>query len=131
MRQQVFADPSARQRLEGIIHPLVSAEVARQTEAAQQAGCALLVFDIPLLVESGRWRKQLDKVLVVDCQVATQVGRVMQRSSWTQAMAEDVIASQASREQRLAAADFVIYNDTATLDELAVQVGHMVQHITL
>ena len=111
MRQRVFADRSARQQLEAIIHPLVSTESARQTEAAREAGCALLVLDIPLLVESSRWRKQLDRVLVVDCEVTTQINRVMQRSGWTQAMVENVIASQATRTQRLAAADLVIYHD--------------------
>ena len=131
MRQRVFADPNARQQLEAIIHPLVSSESARQTEAAREAGCALLVFDIPLLVESSRWRKQLDRVLVVDCEVTTQISRVMQRSGWTQVMVENVIASQATRTQRLAAADLVIYNDELALDDLARQVRQILQRITL
>ena len=131
MRQRVFADPSARQQLEAIIHPLVSSESVRQTEAAREAGCAMLVFDIPLLVESSRWRKQLDKVLVVDCEVTTQISRVMQRSGWTQAMVENVIASQATRAQRLEAADLVIYNNELALDDLAGQVRRMLQRITL
>jgi len=131
MRQRVFADRSIRQQLEAIIHPLVSTESARQTEAAREAGCALLVLDIPLLVESSRWRKQLDRVLVVDCEVTTQINRVMQRSGWTQAMVENVIASQATRTQRLAAADLVIYNDELALDDLAKQVRQMLQRITL
>jgi dephospho-CoA kinase len=131
MRQRVFADPNVKLQLEAIIHPLVSSEAARQTEAARQAGCALLVFDIPLLVESKRWRQQLDKVLVVDCEEATQISRVMQRSAWTQVMVENVMASQATRAQRLAAADLVIYNDGLTLDELAVQVSQIMRRITL
>ena len=131
MRQCVFADPSTRQQLEAIIHPLVSSESVRQTEAAREAGCALLVFDIPLLVESSRWRNQLDRMLVVDCEVTTQISRVMQRSGWTQAMVKNVIASQASRTQRLAAADLVIYNDELALEDLAGQVRQMLQRITL
>lgn len=131
VRQRVFADSNARQQLEDIIHPLVSSESARQTEAAREAGCALLVFDIPLLVESRRWRNQLDKVLVVDCEVTTQMSRVMQRSGWTQAMVESVIASQATRTQRLAAADLVIYNNALTLDDLTAQVREMLLRITL
>ena len=131
MRQRVFADPNARQQLEAIIHPLVSSESARQTEAAREAGCALLVFDIPLLVESSRWRNQLDRVLVVDCEVTTQISRVMQRSGWTQDMVENVIASQASRTQRLGAADLVIYNDELALEDLAGQVRQILQRITL
>ena len=131
MRQRVFADSNVRQQLEEIIHPLVSSESARQTAAARDAGCALLVFDIPLLVESSRWRNQFDKVLVVDCEVATQISRVMQRSGWTQAMVENVIASQATRTQRLAAADLVIYNNALTLDDLAAQVREILLRITL
>ena len=131
MRQRVFADPSTRQQLEAIIHPLVSSESVRQTEAAREAGCAMLVFDIPLLVESSRWRKQLDRVLVVDCEVTTQISRVMQRSGWTQAMVENVIASQATRAQRLGAADLVIYNDELALDDLAKQIRQILQRITL
>ncbi len=135
MRQRVFADPKAKQQLEAIIHPLVSAEAARLTEAAQQAGSTWVVFDIPLLVESKRWRQQLDKVLVVDCEVATQISRVMQReisnNGWTQEAVENVIAQQATRAQRLAAADLVIYNDGIRLDELAAQVAQLAKCITL
>ena len=131
MRQRIFSDSNARQQLEAIIHPLVSNESARQAEVARQAGCALLVFDIPLLVESSRWRSQFDKVLVVDCEVTTQISRVMQRSGWTQAMVENVIASQATRTQRLAAADLVIYNNALRLDDLAAQVREILLRITL
>ena len=94
-----------------------------------------MVFDIPLLVESKRWCQQLDKVLVVDCEVATQISRVMRReisnNGWTQAAVENVIAQQASRAQRLAVADLVIYNDGITLDELAAQVAQLAKRITL
>ena len=131
MRQRIFSDSNARQQLEAIIHPLVSNESARQAEVARQAGCALLVFDIPLLVESSRWRNQLDRVLVVDCEVTTQISRVLQRSGWTQAMVANVIASQATRTQRLAAADLVIYNNALTLDDLAAQVREILLRITL
>ena len=131
MRQRVFADPSARQQLEAIIHPLVSLESDRQAEQASLAGSELLIFDIPLLVESKRWRQQLDRVLVVDCEEATQINRVIQRSGWTADAVKKVIASQATRAQRLAAADLVIYNDGLTLEELARQVRQIVQRITL
>lgn len=135
MRQRVFADPNARRQLEAIIHPLVGAESARQTEAARQAGSAFVVFDIPLLVESQRWRQQLDKVLVVDCEETTQISRVRARESanhgWTHEAVEKVIASQATRAQRLAAADLVIYNDGLALSELAAQVRQIAGRITL
>ncbi len=131
MRQRVFADANARLQLEAIIHPLVSLESARQAEQARLAGCKLLVFDIPLLVESKRWRQQLGKVLVVDCEEATQISRVTQRSGWTAEATKKVIASQATRAQRLAAADLVIYNDGLSLDELAAQASQIMQRITL
>ena len=135
MRQRVFADPGIKRQLEAIIHPLVGAESSRQAEAARQVGCAVLVFDIPLLVESQRWRQQLDKVLVVDCEQATQVSRVLARESanhgWTHEAVEKVISSQASRAQRLAAADLVIFNDGLTLEELAEQVQQVYGRVTL
>lgn len=131
MRLRVFADAAARQQLEAIIHPLVSLESARQTELARLAGCELLVFDIPLLVESKRWRYRLDKVLVIDCEIATQISRVIRRSGWTDEAVKKAIASQATRAQRLAAADLVIYNDGLTLDALAGQVRQIAQRVTL
>jgi dephospho-CoA kinase len=80
MRERAYAHPEARKELEAIIHPLVGQEVARQVEAALAAGARCIVFDIPLLVESGRWRAQVDRVLVVDCEPETQVARVTARS---------------------------------------------------
>ena len=135
MRQQVFADPNVKRQLEAIIHPLVGAEVARLAAAARLAGNAFVVFDIPLLVESQHWRQQLDKVLVVDCEKATQVSRVKARESantgWTHDAVETVIAQQASRAQRLAAADLVVYNDGLSLGELAARVRQIARYITL
>ncbi len=135
MRQVVFDDAAAKKQLEAIIHPLVSSESARQAEAAYKAGSTLVVFDIPLLVESRRWRQQLDKVLVVDCTEATQISRVMARdassSGWTRDAVEKVIAQQATRSQRRAAADGVIYNDGLMLEALAVLVKKMAERITL
>lgn len=139
MRQKVFADAAARQQLEAIIHPLVSVESARQAELARQAGSVWVVFDIPLLVESKRWRQQLDKVLVVDCDEATQISRVMAREmkkngddhGWTRESLEKIIASQASRSARRAAADWVIYNDGLSLQALAAQVEEIFKAIKL
>ena len=139
IRQRVFVDPAAKRQLEAIIHPLVSQESDRQAELAKQAGSAWVVFDIPLLVESGRWRRQLDKVLVIDCEETTQISRVMAREgakngdsqSWTRDAVEKVIAQQASRAQRRAAADGVIYNDGLSLTGLAAQVQKTADRITL
>ena len=81
-----------------------------------------MVFDIPLLVESKRWRTQLDRILVVDCASATQVARVVKRSGMSTQEVERVIASQADRRLRLSAADLVLYNDGADMDALVHQV---------
>lgn len=127
MRQLVFDDPSARRRLEAIIHPLVTQEAMRQSgqalKTAKAGGC--IVFDIPLLVESGRWRQQLDHVLVVDCSEATQVARVVARNGWTQEAVEKIMAGQASRAQRLAAADSCLFNDGLSLEALALLVRQL------
>ena len=129
MRQLAFNDPTARQRLEAIIHPLVSQETLRQAGLAAKAGSPCIVFDIPLLVESGRWRQQLDQVLVVDCSEATQIARVMAReegrSGWTRDVVEKIMAGQASRAERLAAADICICNEGLSLPSLGLLVRQL------
>jgi dephospho-CoA kinase len=118
MRSLAFGDPSARRRLEQILHPLIGLESRRQATLAAQAGNRCVVLDIPLLVESSHWRPRLDQVLVLDCSTRTQIDRVMQRSGLTQAEVEAILAQQASRGQRLRAADHVIFNEGLTLTEL-------------
>ncbi len=119
MREIVFADATHKKRLEAILHPLIGRETDRQAGAASAAA---LVFDVPLLVESARWRDRVDKVLVVDCPEATQVARVVARSGWTVAAVEAVIAQQAPRTLRRACADAVIYNEGIAPSQLAEQV---------
>jgi dephospho-CoA kinase len=122
MRALVFADPSAKQRLESIVHPCVGEETRRQTQAAVQQGHALLVFDVPLLVESKRWRQQVQRVLVIDCEPATQIQRVVARSGLAADEVGRIIAAQSPRAVRLAAADWVIYNDGLDLPALREEV---------
>jgi dephospho-CoA kinase len=78
----------------------------------------VLVFDVPLLVESGRWRAQVDRVLVVDCLAETQIQRVMARSQLSRETTAAIIAAQATRSTRLKAADWVIYNEGISTDQL-------------
>lgn len=125
MRQHIFDNPQAKKMLEAIIHPLVGQAIAEQQRQLTQAGKQCLVFDIPLLVESGHWRKTLDRVLVVDCSEQTQVQRVSARSALPATEVQKIIAAQASRTQRLAAADVVLCNDGISLDELATQVAEL------
>ncbi len=127
MRQHVFQTPSARAQLEGITHPLVRQSMADAVAAAPPGA---VVLDIPLLVESlSTWRQQLDAVVVVDCSIDTQVQRVTQRNGWTEHTIRQVIAAQATREARLAAADAVIVNDGASLAELNDQVRQIAQKL--
>ena len=124
MRQRIFLDPEAKRQLELIIHPLVSQITAEQAQAAVQSGQHVLVFDVPLLVESGeRWRKQVDQVIVVDCDTETQTQRVMARSGLPMEEVERIMAQQASRSQRLACADTVLFNQGLSFDDLDAQVA--------
>lgn len=123
MRERIFQDPQAKRQLEAIIHPLVSQITAEQAQHALDTGHSCLVFDVPLLVESGdRWRRQVDRVLVVDCDTDTQRQRVMARNGLSTEDIHQIIAQQASRAQRLACADVVIVNQSLTLTELEAQV---------
>ncbi|WP_395140670.1 dephospho-CoA kinase [Schlegelella aquatica] len=126
MRDLVFRDPDARRRLESLLHPLIGQETLRQ--ASQALPGQPVVYDVPLLVESGRWRALVDRVLVVDCTAATQIERVVQRSGLAAAEVERIIAQQASREARLRAADAVIFNDGLDLDRLREEVRALWAH---
>ena len=123
MRHLVFGDPAARHRLETILHPMILADT--ESEAALLAGSAVLVFDVPLLVELPQWLRRVHRVLVIDCSEATQIARVMQRSGWSEASVKAVIATQATREQRRAVADDVIVNDGISIDALAERVDRL------
>lgn len=119
MRTQVFSNPKAKDTLEAIVHPLVAQETERRAQAALHAGYLTLVFDIPLLIEAGpRWRAQVDRVCVVDCLVETQIQRVMARSGLSSEAVEKIISTQSSRANKLAAADWVIYNEGITKEAL-------------
>jgi dephospho-CoA kinase len=107
MREQVFADDQSREQLQAILHPLIASEVQRQ---AAQAQGLYTVFVVPLLVESGRWVGQVDRVCVVDCDRATQISRVQARNGLSQNQIEGILKAQASREQRLAVAHDVLEN---------------------
>ncbi len=125
MRQASFSDAQARARLEAIIHPLVAQESAQREAEAIAAGSRAIVFDIPLLVESRRWRQRVDQVLVVDCPPEVQIDRVVARSALSRGEVERIIASQASRQRRLRAADIVIFNAGVSLKNIAAQVEQL------
>jgi dephospho-CoA kinase len=121
MRALAFEDPAARKRLEAILHPMIRAESERQCRAATTPYVVLVV---PLLIESGTYRERVRRLCVVDCPEDVQVLRVMQRSGLEERQVRAIMAAQASRAERLAAADDVIDN-SAGYAELAVQVERL------
>jgi dephospho-CoA kinase len=128
MRALAFSDPSARRRLEAILHPLIGDTARAEATGAAQAGAAAVVFDVPLLAESIHWRGRVDRVLVVDCEEATQISRVMARNGWAEETVLRVIAQQASRPLRRSIADAVIFNDSLSRQALRDEVLSLWRH---
>src|SRR5690554_5253295 len=124
MRARVFDDAPARRRLEAILHPLIRDEARRRCLAAR---APYVVLAVPLLVESGHWRERCNRICVVDCPEALQVERVGARSGLPPDEVRAIIAAQASREQRLAAADDVLDN-SGDLPALQRQVDALHRH---
>ncbi len=123
MRRLAFADPTARKRLEGILHPLIRAECdARIRRLASADFSCYAVLVVPLLVESGDYRSRVVRICVVDCPEEIQIARVMARSGLSRQNTAAILAAQASRAERLVAADDVIDN-TGALAALGPQVA--------
>lgn len=112
LREQVFADPDKRKRLEGMLHPRIR---ERMLELADQARSPYALLVVPLLAETGG-DYGADRVLLVDSSEQTQLERVMERDDCTAEQAQQILDAQASREQRLALADDVIDNDGGLAD---------------
>lgn len=108
MRQLVFADAAARQRLEAILHPLIREEMLAQAAAAT---APYLLLVVPLLLEAQGYAELVRRILVVDCPEQAQLERTMQRSGLSAAAVQAIMAQQASRNERLQRADDVIHND--------------------
>ena len=122
LRELIFKNPSSRQALDAILHPLIRA--AMELGAADAKG-PYLVMAIPLLIESGRARERVNRVLVVDVDEAQQLERVQARDGSSAEQARAILASQARREARLAAADDVLKNSGSVADlRQAVDVLH-------
>jgi dephospho-CoA kinase len=121
MRALVFADPGARARLEGILHPRIREATAA---AALLATGPYVMFVVPLLIESGTWRDRVARVLAIDCPEDVQVARVMARNGLPEAQVRAIMAAQVSRAERQAAADDIILNDDG-LEALTPQVERL------
>ncbi len=123
MRRLAFADPAVRWRLEGILHPMIR-ELAG--ERCRQAVSSYVILAVPLLVESGTYRQRCDRVVVVDCPESLQISRVMARNGLGETEVRAILATQASRDHRLAAADDVLANDR-DLASLKAQIADLHQ----
>jgi dephospho-CoA kinase len=124
----VFGDDAARRRLSAILHPLIGARSAELWAAAEAAGAAVLVHDVPLLVESGL-QGMYDQVVVVDVAPDVQLDRLVRLRGMTQQDAEQRIAAQAGREVRLASATKVLHND-GSVEDLQAQVRALWADVT-
>jgi dephospho-CoA kinase len=121
MRELAFTDPDALTRLQAILHPLINQQADAQAALARPD--QHIIYDVPLLVESGsKWRDKVDRIVVVDARPETQIARVMARSGWTREAVKQVMAKQAQRDVRLAMADHIIANDDLSLEELHTEV---------
>jgi len=121
----VFSDPEALADLNAITHPAIGAEMARRKDAAAGTD-AVVVLDIPLLKAAHRETMSLDAVVVVDAPVETALARLVEIRGMAREDAEARMASQASREERLSGADFVVDN-SKDLEHLGSEVERVWQ----
>lgn len=131
MRSLVYADATARAALEAIVHPLVAQAIELRTQSAILQNSRMIIFDVPLLVESPRWRQKVDHLLVVDSTHDVQVARVIERNAFAVEQIEKIIASQVSRSRRLNAADTVISNSALSLNQLEREVNYLAKRFGL
>ena len=111
MRELVFSEPAAKQRLESILHPMIRTEVAARSAKPGASSAPYTAIVVPLLLETGAYRELVRRILVVDCAAEQQIARVVRRSGLTPAAVKAIMASQVSREQRLLQADDIVRND--------------------
>ena len=123
MRQHVFSDQTAKQKLENILHPLIFAQAKSQAESGT---APYVLFVIPLLFETADFQKWLHRTVTVDCSEATQVARVASRIGMSERLVRAIMAQQLSRSQRLLLTDDIIKNE-GDLAELRKQVSKLNQ----
>lgn len=117
LRNLVFDHPDQRLILEGIVHPLIR---ARTIELIKQAGGPYQMLVVPLLIETD-FRTLVDRVLVVDCPEEQQRTRLLTRDNETPERIDRILAAQAHRDERLAAADDILDN-SGSLEQTRTQV---------
>ena len=114
LRERIFSEPAAKSWLNALLHPIIRSEMLRQCAAANSPYCLLVV---PLLVEN-RLTELADRVLVIDVDEATQIERTCRRDGVNREQAQAILASQASRSERLAMADDVLDNQSGTTETI-------------
>ncbi|MDM5077615.1 dephospho-CoA kinase [Aeromonas media] len=118
LRERIFSDPAAKSWLNALLHPIIRSEMLRQCAAVSSPYCLLVV---PLLVEN-RLTELADRVLVIDVDEATQIERTCRRDGVSRAQAQAILASQASRTERLAMADDVLDNQSGTTETIRARI---------
>lgn len=108
MRQRVFNDPDVKRKLEAILHPMIRSEVDTQLS---RSVTPYVVLAVPLLIESGTYRNQVDRVLVVDCAEEHQIRRTMARSKLSESEVRGIMAAQVDRKERIRHASDIILNN--------------------
>jgi dephospho-CoA kinase len=124
MRARVFSDTALRATLEALLHPMIRTAMREASDGLISDGVAYVVQVVPLLVEGGRWRDYVDRILLIDCSEATQLARLGARVGIDEVTARKIIAAQASRAERLAVADDVLVNESA-LDQISPKVERL------
>lgn len=116
VRSKVFEDAAARQQLEGILHPAIYEEAQRQLQEVRNTAPYCIIV-VPLLFESERYQRLIDRSLLIDCEESIQIARTMQRSQMSEIEVKNIMAAQLSRETRRQLANDIISNN-GSLDEL-------------
>ena len=126
MRARVFSDAVLRSKLERLLHPMIRTAMDQLADRHVAEGAAYVVRVVPLLVEGGNWRRYADRLLLIDCSDASQLARVRARPGIDDVTAGKIIAAQATRAERLAVADDVLFNE-APLDQIDQKVARLHQ----
>lgn len=113
MRETIFSDPAQRAKLEGILHPMIKREIYEQLK---KVTAPYVILSIPLLLESGRWKEAVARIVVIDVPVEDQVNRLVYDRHMSEDEARAIIETQISREERLKAATDVIENTGSVAD---------------
>ena len=128
LRNMIFNDALAKQRLEAILHPPIRAAIYT---ARQQAKGLYVILVIPLLTHKEQF-PNVQRVLVVDCPETVQISRTSHRDACTAAEVQAIMQQQSSRDQRLAFADDIIMNDQdyAYLDQQVQDLHQQYLHLS-